>query len=209
MRNAKALIAANALEIERMRRRIHEAFASRSQSTENWKSWSDACAEFHLRYQTLAYPGGMGPWSAIMRGDSGAIDTAIDFLEVDARFFRSGYMKEYLWQRLKSCDLTEQQLDRLECVGIAYLGVHRPLREFWCMSRFMKVRGSFVFWDAVEQRAKSPAMRGSTMATWLIASRMEVDIIGWLRAEQWRPGVASGRDFLRRYPLPSSTLAPA
>ncbi len=62
-------------------------------------------------------------------GDTYAIELAVTFLDVDAMFFRSGYIKEELIQRLKGADLSESQVSRL---GVAVLNVvdHRDCREF-------------------------------------------------------------------------------
>jgi hypothetical protein len=48
----------NAAEINRLHRRVHETFRLRSESGESRRNWSEACQEFHTRYEELCLPGG-------------------------------------------------------------------------------------------------------------------------------------------------------
>jgi hypothetical protein len=54
--------------------------------------------------------------------DSAEIETAISFLEADPYFFRSGYMKEEMWGRLKKAQLSPKQLSRLEAEAPRHFG---------------------------------------------------------------------------------------
>ena len=52
------------------------------------------------------------PFEALMTGNPKGIDTIIDFLEIDVPAFRCGYAKEYCFRKLKSCPLTDRQVQR-------------------------------------------------------------------------------------------------
>ncbi|MEQ1879988.1 MAG: hypothetical protein ABL878_03360 [Burkholderiales bacterium] len=54
----KRTIAANAAEVSRLHARIHEALRARGKSEREREAWQAACAEFHARYDALAFPGG-------------------------------------------------------------------------------------------------------------------------------------------------------
>ncbi len=117
----RALITANAEEIQRLHKRIHQTVRHRYKSPEETDRWKTACKEFHSRYDKLAFPGGYS--SAIARitaGDSEAIEAALCFVECRPYFFRSGYMFKQLLPKLKRADLTLSQTTRLEKVVSAY-----------------------------------------------------------------------------------------
>jgi hypothetical protein len=52
-------IARNAEEISGLHYRIKETFRFRTQSDSARQRWEEACAEFHARYDLLAFPGGL------------------------------------------------------------------------------------------------------------------------------------------------------
>ena len=54
----KQRILENAEEIKRLRARIAETMRHRSAGPEKRREWQSACAEFHNRYNALAFPGG-------------------------------------------------------------------------------------------------------------------------------------------------------
>lgn len=86
----KERIRENAAEIGRLRSRIHETYAHRAKSPEKRREWQQACAEFHARYDGLAFPGGYqggGALNRISRGDQEAMEAAICFLEIRPYFF--------------------------------------------------------------------------------------------------------------------------
>jgi hypothetical protein len=92
--------------------------------------WRRACAEFHRSYDSLAFPGGLEhQLKALKIGDAYAVELAVTFLEVDAMFHRSGYIKEEIIQRLKKAALSPQQIERLEG-AILHVVDDRDCREF-------------------------------------------------------------------------------
>jgi hypothetical protein len=117
----KQLIASNAEEVNRLQATIHQTFAKRDRSEADWTAWENACALFHANYfPRLFYPGGATHLQALQQCEPGAIETAVDFLEVDPWYFRSGYIKEYLWRRIVRCPLTAQDVDRLHATALRY-----------------------------------------------------------------------------------------
>jgi hypothetical protein len=117
----KELIRSNAAEVHRLHSRIHEALRYRYKTPEQTERWRHACAEFHSRYDALAFPGGYSSaFERIAAGDSEAIEAALCFVECRPYFFRSGYMFKDLLRKLKRAQLGKSQSERLGAVLIAY-----------------------------------------------------------------------------------------
>src|SRR5689334_6761162 len=74
---------------------IHDTFARRQRSAEEWAAWEQACSAFKEAYEQLFYPGGWNQLQALSQGRPEDIDTALGFLEADPIYFRSGYLKEW------------------------------------------------------------------------------------------------------------------
>ena len=97
--------------------RIHETYRNRSNSKEHLAAWHQATREFH-EYQS--------PIDELMdkchQEDIGADEAlrefAIDFLECDPKFFRSGYFKEFLLAKLKGFDLRTAERQRMRSILI-------------------------------------------------------------------------------------------
>lgn len=115
--HVKQQMLANAKEILRLSARIHETFANRSKGAQSREAWSAACAEFHGRYDELAFPGGYDDAiKRILAGDSVAIDSALCFLECRPYFFRSGYMYKELLRKAKRATMNEIQTGRFRVI---------------------------------------------------------------------------------------------
>jgi hypothetical protein len=113
----KERIRENAAEIVRLHSRIHETLADRAKSPEKRLKWEQACAEFHSRYDRLAFPGGYaGALGRISSGDTGTIEAAICFLECRPYFFRSGYMFKDILRRCRRAPLSKEQAERLGAI---------------------------------------------------------------------------------------------
>ena len=109
------LIEANAAEIKRLHALVHETARRRNDSPQARTAWQSACAEFHRRYDALAFPGGYAATlSGLVLGNQQVIDATLSFLEVRPYFFRSGYMRKVLLRKIKQVDLAPQQRDRLK-----------------------------------------------------------------------------------------------
>ncbi len=173
----------NAVEIERLHARIHECFRHRDCSSKDRTAWSEACAEFHRRYPDIFYPGGASRWQAFLSRDTSETETVIAILDEDPRYFRSGYLKQIIWHRLKRYDLSTPQASRLEGIAFGYL--QKPMRqEFWDMSRYVRWRGSEDFWQQIAVRAEfSPESMLINKAGLLLLLRQNLTI-RWRRADE-------------------------
>jgi hypothetical protein len=102
----KQTIERNAAEICRLHQAIHDSFSRRSESREAFQAWKQACATFHARYDSLAFPGGLSSGlERLMAGDLLTAETAIIHLELHPYFFRSQYNATTLIRRLKKLQL--------------------------------------------------------------------------------------------------------
>lgn len=115
----KQRIRENAAEIVRLHSRIGETFEQRSKSAEKRREWEQACAEFHARFDKLAFPGGYQGGGALIRvmyGDPEAMEAAICFLEIRPYFFRSGYMFKDILRKCRRAPLSADQAARLRAI---------------------------------------------------------------------------------------------
>ena len=86
----------NAEIIRRLQAAINETFEHRSESPEALEAWKQACAEFHSRYDALAFPGGLSTaLECLSGGDMVTAETAIAYLELHPYFFRSRPQRDY------------------------------------------------------------------------------------------------------------------
>lgn len=124
------LIQENARVIRRLHGRIHESFAHRDEGREQRAQWENACAEFHERYDALAFLGGVRDARARLRnGDHEAIEYALDFLEVRPYFFRSGYMYVDFMRVLRNCPLSDLERERYDRLYVAFQRFRKQRRE--------------------------------------------------------------------------------
>jgi hypothetical protein len=113
----KGTILENAAEIERLRARIDETYRHSGDSQRQLDEWRSACAEFHARYEDLAFPGGYErAREQIDAGDPIAVEVGLCFLELRPYFFRSGYMFKDILRRVRRSKLSEEQSGRLAAV---------------------------------------------------------------------------------------------
>lgn len=153
-------------ELDSLHKRIKETFRTRDRGVEERERWRGACAEFHSRYPELFYPGGDASLDALKLHEPAAIQVAIDFLDADPRHFRSGYLKEELWRRIRNAPLIQEDKTRLEGIAMKYLD-RRISRDFWWMARVMSVLAPKTFWDRVRAVAESEPPPKKTRAQYL------------------------------------------
>lgn len=114
-----------AAEIRRLHQLIGETYADKKRRDE----WREVCSTFHETYDQHAFPGGLDRgMAALKNGDRDARNAAILFLEEDPMFFRSGYIKEEIIQRLKQFELTPREIDRIHA-AILNVVANRHCRE--------------------------------------------------------------------------------
>jgi hypothetical protein len=113
----KQSIRESAAEIVRLHSHVHETLTEREKSPEKRREWEKACAEFHSRYDRLAFPGGYtGALQRISSGDPAAVEAGICFLECRPYFFRSGYMFKDILRGCRRAELSSEQATRLEVI---------------------------------------------------------------------------------------------
>jgi hypothetical protein len=114
-RDLRQQIHANAAELRRLRACIEETLARRGRDRQAWR---DACAEFHARYDALAFPGGYeGALERLVAGDLLTMEAALVFLELRPYFFRSGYMHKKLMRYAKRAPFSQAQAQRFRVVS--------------------------------------------------------------------------------------------
>ena len=95
--------------INQLNKNIHATFRNRNN---NKSAWEDACSEFHT-YNSAIYPYVDRLYSEKEIRDPDIIEFVITFLELDPKFFRSGYIKEEMLRKLKRAALNEKHKKRL------------------------------------------------------------------------------------------------
>lgn len=164
----KELIAHNAKILTRLHEAIDDSFPKRNRSDSHFAAWQRACEEFHAQYWTLFYPGGQDCLMGLQQCDRKSVQTAINFLEVDPYYFRSGYTKEYIWKYITRCQLSSLEIERLHLIGISYTE-RQICREFWYMCRAMTRLPANGFWEAVYQKIQTDDSFVSQRASYLFA----------------------------------------
>jgi hypothetical protein len=189
-------IRANAHRLWFLHARVSETVKLRSTSPAEWEA---ASADFHSQFGDLFFPNGEAGWSDFMSTEGHGVYLALLFLEVDQYTFRSGYLKEFVWKRLKKLPIPSDAQDRLEKVGLMYLQ-KRVHREFWPMANFMRLRGSPRFWQDVEILAKTGAEGVGVKARWMLLARDNAPVRRWISSElsraRYEPGYVPRLNFL-------------
>ncbi len=117
----KSLMLRNADEINHLYERINVTVSKRSGGDGALQAWSDACSEFHMNYDRLAFPGGLENLDEdILSGNKIRIESALDFLDVRPYFHRSGYLYTRLIRRLKNAPLEGDQKERFDAFMVKY-----------------------------------------------------------------------------------------
>lgn len=157
-----ARIRSNSAELNEINRQIKKALPERG------PEWHSAVADFHARFDQLVYPGGSVMLNRVRVGDPAALELALRFLEVDPMHFRSGYLKEHLWNWLKRLDISLSATERLEGAAFGYLE-RIANREFWAMAKAMHYIARPSFWAKVASVAESQEPPRSQRAIYLLA----------------------------------------
>lgn len=109
------LIEHNAAEVRRLHAQVHATCAHRGESAAARDLWQQAAAEFHRRYDGLAFPGGLeAGLQRLAAGEASAVEAALSFLEVRPYFFRSQYIATKLRRLLKRLELSDSSAERLQ-----------------------------------------------------------------------------------------------
>ncbi|HKD78863.1 MAG TPA: hypothetical protein VKH81_04170 [Candidatus Angelobacter sp.] len=126
----------NAAELEKLRQRVLDLSRKRRESPKHEAAWHEAARIFHEAYDTLAFPGGLSREFELLRiGDAAAIEMAVQFLEANPWYFRSGYYKADILRLLRKHPLNEDQGARMRKLILERVqGL--PVREIRAFARF-------------------------------------------------------------------------
>ena len=114
--------------IEALHASVDRTVGRRDRDARSLEEWESACSALHS-YVSRLDPYLDRAYAEDKYADPELIEFAVCFLEVDARFFRSGYIKQVLLTRLKRSELTETTSCRLRQVLVSAVE-RRGTREF-------------------------------------------------------------------------------
>jgi hypothetical protein len=125
MRIDERCIRQSEAELLRLQNGLDEAFTQRDNSRAAWADWKSAAESFH-HYESPVFE----LWSdeardGILQGEEAWRESAIQFVALSPRFFRSGYLRDRLCHLLKQCDLSEVERRELRKALLETL-VRRP-----------------------------------------------------------------------------------
>jgi hypothetical protein len=103
-------------------RRCREELQSKPRDPEVLKRWDRALNRIWTPFLREAY-------CALLKGDFTHVEVIVTFLEEDPIFFRSGYAKETVLQRLKPEHLSKKQIEQLRLVCLRAVD-NCPRREY-------------------------------------------------------------------------------
>jgi hypothetical protein len=111
----KDLITSESEKLRSLHEAIHETVKFRDRSPSANEAWQRACEDFH------SYESRLSPYLERVSGDSDykdqeTIEFVISFLELDPRFFHSGYIKEEMLRKIGRAELNSKQIMRLRVV---------------------------------------------------------------------------------------------
>jgi len=112
-------------ELGRLQQALSEAFKQRGSSASGWAAWKTAAERFRL-YESPVFE----LWSdeareGILRGEGSWRESAMLYIELSPRFFRSGYLRDRLCHLLKRCALSASESCNVRRILLETL-VRRP-----------------------------------------------------------------------------------
>lgn len=156
------MIVSESEKLQTLHEAIHETVIFRDRSPSANEAWRRACENFH------SYESALDPYLERVSNDTDfkdqeTIEFVISFLELDPRFFRSGYIKESMLPKIARAELTPKQLMRLRAVLLDAVD-RRGGREFrrycrlavriWDDNLLSKLRSLSKKGDSAASRAK-------------------------------------------------------
>ncbi|MBA3954976.1 hypothetical protein H0X48_06680 [Candidatus Dependentiae bacterium] len=118
-------------------------------------TWQQATEQLQSLYDQLAFPGGLEHGLQLLKAqDPNTTQIAIDYLEVNPYFFRSGYIKEKIIRLLKKINVSEQQKKQLQEIIINVVK-NKPRRELREYARLALKIGDDTFYAQLHEIKKS------------------------------------------------------
>ena len=131
MTSYKDIILRHEKEINRLHKEIYDCLKNREKSPSHREMWQRAAANYRN------YRSGVNDWlDEVMKNDlcnwSDGRDFVFQYLEIDPIYFRSGYVKEALIRKIKSCKLTKNEAEILRGLILRRIkaGARREFRKF-------------------------------------------------------------------------------
>jgi len=160
----------NAAKLRDLQAAVNTTFRRRNDGDAQWKAWQEAARRFHVTYDALAFPGGIGKAMALFeKRDPGAIEIVVRFLEADPWFFRSGYHKAYMIKHLRQFPLSQDHRKRLQQVILARIESEETPREFRWYCRLARYVSDADFERQVASLAAAPGQLRRRHAGWVLA----------------------------------------
>lgn len=100
-------------EFGRLQAELDEAVQRRYESAAARAAWTSAAGRFQQYESPLFELWGVDAREGIRTGRGGWRESALLYLDVQPRFFRSGYLRDHLCHVLKGCDLSKAEQDQL------------------------------------------------------------------------------------------------
>ena len=160
----------NAEKLRELYQAIKVTFVDRGLDDRHYQEWVEACECFHASFDQLAFPGGLErEFDLLKHSDAQAVEMAVQYLEADPWYFRSGYIKEQLIQALRKVSLTDAQRERLREVVIERIkkGSGREFRRYCRLARDLR---SAEFVAKIRQAMLSEDANISRRAGWVMSS---------------------------------------
>ncbi|CAN5128409.1 hypothetical protein BH09DEP1_BH09DEP1_6430 [soil metagenome] len=152
------LILENAAKIQK----LYDAVESTAKNKKTApKPWQKATEAFHKAYDILAFPGGLEHSLPLLKKqDPQSIQSAIEFLQADPYFHRSGSIKEKVASALKQISLSPEQIEELQAVMLAAIEVEGR-GEFLEYCRLARKLSDKLFVQQLEKIIKAPTSAGA------------------------------------------------
>ncbi len=200
-----------AAALEQARAAVHEAFANaRSRDDEPWRK---ATVRLRAAQRALYSDDFLAEVAQLQAGETGAVETALTFLEADPWCFRSGYVKADLMRFLVRASLTPTQRQRVEQVLVQVVDAG-DRREFGRACQLARRHGTDTLRVDLKLRlrASDPGVlrRALAMLVSLDDPRLQDDELvtarRWVDEEQSQLGLALAREVERGWDAPVSRL---
>ncbi len=128
----------NAALLRQLNKELADGFRNRYASPEHVR----AAERFKNEFDALAFPGGLTAGLQRLKAfDPQTVSVAIRYLEADPWYFRSGYVKEEILDRLKHADLSPDQRRRLAALVVRSItsGAGRVFKHYARLAPHLRI----------------------------------------------------------------------